>query len=239
MKTETLDAELRAAGQYGITVAQIAHQLGRSNRQVERLLRAQSAVERIAPGRYRLREGVQPTRAILTETGEKIWRVLAKTGLDAYLTGLDVVADAAQHQLLAFPHIVVVETGGAEDLAASLDAEGLIPVLGGTLPAIADPDRVVVVREARGRSAPVYQIRHHVAPPEVAWIDLYREVRNGVIALEPKELGRMLGNLLRMPGFEPRFKTIARRHFARELLPIGRANTDRGRARAITAGLAE
>ena len=242
MSATPLDEQLRATGPFGATVPQLVARLERSPRQVERLLRARlqaHEVERIAPGRYRLRATGQPPQPILTETGEQVWRLLANAGVDGYLSGLDVVAEASHHHLLTFPHLVVVEPGGAEELAASIDRVGLIPTVGETLPAVADPDRVVVIREARGRRAPVYQIRYHLAPPEVAWIDLYREVRNGTIPIEPQELGRMLGNLLRAPGFQARFETIARRHFARELLPIGAPQTTRGLARPIAAGLAE
>jgi hypothetical protein len=239
---KSLEKVLQDAGASGFTAEDIAAEFGRSRRQAERWLRPlrdSRALEQTAHGRYRIRAAGEPMRPILTNTGEQVWRLLVNAGVDAYLSGFDLIANRSHHHLMAFPHLVVAERGGAEDLAADIDAAGLVPVVGYDLPAVADVDRIVIVREARGRTVPIYQIRQHLAPPEVAWIDLYREVRRGVVALEPDELGRILVNLLREPGFKERFELIARRHYAAELLPLGHPSTNKGLSGQIARALAE
>lgn len=216
-----IQTELEAAGPAGISVRELAERVGLPERttryQLHRL--GSDLVDRYRHGWVRL--GGQrrtPPVAITSDAGLRIWRLIRENRWSAYITGLDVLGGMTHHYVLSFPHVVVVEPEFGDELEDALSRNRFVVVRAGTaLPRVSDVDRLVIVRRARSWVAPVYQVRDHIAPPELAWIDLYREARSGTFPISGQELGRLLSEFTADPDSRRRFETVVRRHFGGEL----------------------
>jgi hypothetical protein len=229
---------LRKAGSLGLPAHGLSPHLGipdRTLRYAVAGLVARGLVERPKRGVYRIADRRSQRKAPLaTESGRRIWRVLADEDAAAYISGLDVIGGRAHQFIMGFPHMVVAQTGRAGDVDFALSRAGFAVRPMREVPLLGDADSVVLLSEGRGWIQPIYQVREHVAPPELAWLDLYRAARDGNYPIRGGELGRILADLLTDPGFEQRFRVLARRHLAHELLPI----IDDGRVAGFAADVA-
>lgn len=157
----------------------------------------------------------RPPIPLPSHEASQLWFTLQQQSLPSYLSGLDVLAPYAHHFLFEFPHLVVTLTGTGQDVAHRFAANGFTVLQDQQPPAAAPLERVVVLRELSRWTR--YPVRAHVAPPELAWLDLYREVRRKTIHLPATELGRLLNQILRRPGAESRLRGLAREHFKDEI----------------------
>lgn len=193
-------------------------------------------VERFHRGYVRVvSEEFRPPISLPNHEASQLWFTLQQQSLPAYLTGLDVLAPYAHHFLFEFPHLVVALTGTGQDVAHRFAASGFTVLQDQQPPAAAPLERVVVLRELSRWTR--YPIRAHVAPPELAWLDLYREVRRKTIRLPAAELGRLLNQILRQPDAENRLRRLAREHFKDEIDAILDRNPRSAFANSIVRGL--
>ena len=213
---------LAQCGPAGTRVDLLPEVLGVSRRTAWRAvgeLVAEGDAERHAPGRIRSGEffGVPPG-VLPNVLARDLWMVLDRKQLPAYLSGMDLLAGYAHHFLPDFAHLVVAQTGTGSDIASDLAREGFLVMRAGMLSIDADLTRVVILRELTVWDR--YPIIRRLAPPELAWIDLYREVRRKMFQFQPAELGRILSALVADPGSEARLRTMARYHYTEEIESI-------------------
>jgi hypothetical protein len=219
---ERVYAVVAGAGHAGVAIRDLPELTGISERTAWRIvaeLQEAGEVERLVPGRVRVpSEAARPPIPLPTPEAEELWFMLEQESLPAYLSGLDVLAPYAHHFLFEFPHLVVALKGTGQDVAHRFAASGFTVLQDQQPPAAAPLPRIVNLRELSRWTR--YSIHAHVAPPELAWLDLYREVRRGAIHLPPAELGRLLNQVLRRRGAEKRLRALAREHFKGEVESI-------------------
>ena len=141
-------------------------------------------------GQYMLRDRAEPG---LPERGREIVDVLRREGIDAHVTGLDVLAGYAHQFVFDYPHVVYAEPYALDAAEAVLADNGFTVVSaapGGDVQA-PDPSRLVLLRK-QADAARRFGVIDHVAPREKAWVDLLRESTKGRMNFDFGELGRML-----------------------------------------------
>jgi len=191
---------------------ELAEELVLPGRTVERIIRAlidNGELTRPEPGMVRVPQAVgQPPQPLPTPEAAALWKILNDEDLPAYLTGLDIVGGFAHHHLIDFPHLVIAELHTGEDLSFTLAGHGFIVMRPGATVEAERKQQLVIVDELRRWRR--YQVADHLAPPELAWVDLYRYVKKGVIKIDPWELGAILGNLLDAGFAARRIRTFGR-----------------------------
>ena len=220
---------LEKAGPAGVAATELARLTGVPGRTVRHALtklERLDRIDRLHMGRVRLRAFAdEPHVPLATAGGARLWTLLRKADLPAYITGLDVLAPYAQHLVHRFPHIVIADRGAGSEVSYALAEAGFVVVPPGAAATTPDLDTTVIVRERATRLR--YGARDNVAPAELAWLDLYREVRAGY-PLAPTELGRILQAALGQGATRNRLEWVARDHFGAELQELleGRSGSD-------------
>jgi hypothetical protein len=141
-------------------------------------------------GQYALRDRADPR---LPERGREIVDVLRREGVDAHLTGLDVLAGYVHQFMFDYPHVVYAEPYALDAAEAVLADNGFAVVSaapGGDVQ-VPDPSRLVLLRK-QADAARRFGVVEHVAPREKAWVDLLREATKGRMDFDFGELGRLL-----------------------------------------------
>jgi hypothetical protein len=198
---------------------------------------AEGVADRYAPGRIRARAfRGSPPATLPNEQAEQLWRTLDQRHLPAYLSGMDVLAGLGHHFVFDYAHILVTQPGTGTDVAAEIARAGFMAMQAGRLSFDAELTRVVVVRELSWER---YPIVCRLAPPELAWVDLYREVRRKSFAFPPAELGRILQSVLADPAARQRLATFVRNHFTGEIESIIAGAPEPGFATQVAAGYSE
>jgi hypothetical protein len=207
-----------SSGPGGVAVRDLARLLGISDRTAWRIvaeLEDDGEIDRFVRGRVRVAsDSARSPLWLPSGEAEELWVLLEQEALPAYLSGLDVLAPYAHHFLFEFPHLVVALKGTGQDVAHRFAASGFT-VLQDQPSAVGPLARLVILRELSRWTR--YPVHAHVAAPELAWLDLYREVRRGAIQLQATELGRLLNQVLRRGGAEKRLRALAREHFKEEI----------------------
>ena len=228
---------LQKRGALGATPAELTAATGIPPRTVTHALRALSDLKRIDRLGYRhvraKNFGDQPPRHLTTDGGRRIWETLQDADLPAYLTGLDVLAPYAQHFINRFPHIVIVDRETGPMVGYALIEAGFTVLPPGTTALTPDADTTVIVRDLASWRR--YGVRTHLAPAELAWVDLYREVRVGY-PFAPTELGRLLRAILNQGGNRHRLETISRDHFAADIRAILNNGGGAGLTKRVATG---
>lgn len=224
----------------GLRRKDIQERLGLPMRTVDRALKKlleAELVERTAHGVYLAAGDDDTLPAVVGDTAQRIWRTLRNQRADGYLSGRDVLA--AELDLLDgdHPHVVVCQPDAAEQVAAALVREQRLFAVVGREDRVMVPvwDQVVYVRELSTWRR--YGVRNHLASVELAWIDLYREVRRDRSAITPTALGRMLAELLTAGASERRLRQIAHDFYRAELLSIFDDTAHDGVAAQVAAAL--
>jgi HTH domain len=237
---QRLCVHLGECGPGGAKIDDLPEVLGVSRRTVWRAvddLIATGAADRHAPGRIRARAfRGSPPAMLPNEQAEQLWRILDRRKLPAYLSGMDVLAGQAHHFVFDYAHVVVTQPGTGTDVAGEIARAGFMAMQAGRLSFDAELTRVVVVRELSWER---YPIVCRLAPPELAWVDLYREVRRKSFAFPPAELGRILQSILVDPAARQRLATFARDHFTGEIESIIAGDPEPGFASQVAAGYSE
>lgn len=220
---------VQSRGERGVTVREIMERLQLPRRTAYRVvseLESEGKVNRPAHGVIRVPTA---TPKLPTPEADRLWRLLREQDRPAYLTGLDVVGGFAHHFLMDFPHVVVAAPGTGDDLAFDATAEGFVVVSRAADVAIGERTNLLIVRERRRWQR--YAIVDHVAPPELAWVDLYRDAAKGLVPVDPWEVGAILRNLLDAGFSKKRLRTFAR-DASPEILAVldGQPQTPFGRA---------
>ncbi len=236
-----LGAYLEASGPAGAKIEDLPAALGVSRRTAWRAvgdLVAADLADRHAPGHVRAKafRGLPPGW-LPNKLAERLWRTLEGRKLPAYLTGMDVLAGQGHHFLFDFAHIVVAQTGTGTDVAGEIARAGFMALQAGQLSFDAELTKVVVVRELSIWER--YPIVRQLAPPELAWIDLYREVRMKSFAFPPAELGQILNQITSTPEGRRRLATFARAHFTGEIESILAGQPQPGFPTDVAAGYAQ
>lgn len=137
----------------------------------------------------------------LSDRGREIVGILSKNGIDAHLTGFDVLARHAHQFVFDYPQLVYAEPYAVDAAEAALADGGFIVVPAGRGSKIEVPDlsRLVLLRK-QSDAARRFGVIGHVAPREKAWIDLLREASKGSLNFDFGELGRLLRALLESNG---------------------------------------
>jgi hypothetical protein len=237
---ERIYEQVVAAGPSGLNIRELPALLRLSQRTIWRLiaqLETEGRIDRFAPGYARVRreDADQKLHRLPSGEADELLRLIRTNGLPAYLSGLDVLAPYAHHFLFEFPHLVVALKGTGRDVAHTFAAVGFIVLQDQQQPAAAPLSQVVVLRELSRWTR--YPTRNHLATPELAWLDLYREVRRRTLELPPRELGRILEQLLRRAGTDKRLRALAREHFKGEIDSILDDQPRGTFAAAVTHGL--
>jgi hypothetical protein len=133
-----------------------------------------------------------------------IWRCLRATGVEGYLSGLDALGTWAVRGDCG-PHLVVTTPDDRDRTADALTACGLVVALGREEVAAADAARLV--RLAIRRALPERTARA-LAPPEVAWVDLFRATRRGIADVPAHRVRELLGELCADPALERRLRAV-------------------------------
>ncbi len=208
------------------TVRDAADQLVRSGRVVR---------ER---GLYTLSEA-----PLADEEARRLLRLILESGLDAHLTGLDLLSQWWQQFSHRTPHLVYADPSSIDTLTQTLTAGGFVVVpldrSHGRVSTEAPATTGLVL--ARGQSVDFsdrFGVAGGRASIEKAWIDAARETRRGVLPLTLFDLGQILGAALASNAIDlPRLRTLA----GRAKLPFVREALDRHprsmEARQLLAGL--
>jgi DNA-binding MarR family transcriptional regulator len=236
-------AVIAEGGGVGVPVTDITVSTGLPRKSVQRVLASlveQGVIERAARGVYRTADGRRQRKVSLaTDSGNRIWRALFDNDLPAYVSGLDVVGGYTHQFVMGFPHLVVVDPGRAADVDFALSRGRFAVRPMRDVPLLADADRTVLLTEARTRHHPTSQVRSHLAPAELAWLDLYRAARAGNYPITGGELGRMLAVLVRDARFERRLRTLDRRYLAGEVASVLDGAAASGFASTVADGFLE
>jgi hypothetical protein len=237
---ERVYEQVVAAGPSGLDIRNLHESLGLSQRTIWRLiaqLETEGRIDRFAPSHVRIRreDEDQKLQRLPSREADELLRLLRAEALPAYLSGLDVLAPYAHHFLFEFPHLVVTLKGTGRDVAHGFAAVGFTVLQDQQQPAAAPLSQIVVLRELSRWTR--YPTHNHLATPELAWLDLYREVRRGTFELPARELGRILEQLLRRSGAEKRLRALAREHFKGEIESILNNQPQGPFATAVAHGL--
>jgi DNA-binding Lrp family transcriptional regulator len=229
---------LEKAGPAGTTARRLADQTGippRTVRHALSTLERLRRIERVGSRNVRLRGFAdQPPIPLPTPGGLRLWKALRDGDQPAYITGLDVLAPYAQHFVQTFPHIVIADRGTGPEVSYALAEAGFTVQQPGAAALAPNADALVIVRELATRQR--YGAADHVAPAELAWLDLFREARAGY-PIAPTELGRVLQTVLSQGAARSRLTTIARDHFATELRAVLEDRSDTAFGARVAAGL--
>lgn len=231
MDDRTLQTTLERAGAAGVRRAELQRLTGLPQRtltrELDRLVQ-HGTIERAGHGVFRRPNAAAAAPALPTPGAEQVWQALQTGSLPAYLSGLDVLSAYVEHFVFQAPHLVITDRGAADTVATVLQqAEFVVLDPAGSGVRTPQDDRLVLLRELTTWRR--YGVRGHLAPPELAWVDLYREVRRGRLAIGPLELGRILANLFQAGGDRRKLLTYARGHFGveiRQLLSVGQPTTE-------------
>jgi hypothetical protein len=166
------------------------------SRHVDHLIEA-GVLKRLGYGHY----GLADAREGLAEPAEELVDVLEQAGVEAHLTGLDVIGSYGHQFVRSYPHLIYVDPPALDELAFQLGAADLLPARAGSgaaqalLPNV-DVARVVLLRGQPAGRSDRFGVRGLVAPVEKAWLDLVREARGGAYPIALNELGAILASLL-------------------------------------------
>lgn len=163
-------------------------------------------VERVARGTYQLavrQLGLDPHARELVD-------ILAHAGLEAHLTGLDLLLPYVHQFVRHYPHLVNSEPASLDAAEFELSAKDFVvaQLNGASTPTLPDPSRLVLLRSQPNSDQ--YGVHGYVAPREKAWVDLLRETARGNVAMQFTELGRILDNLLDAGADERKLRRYAR-----------------------------
>lgn len=153
-----------------------------------------------------------PEALALPEAGREIADVLNREGVDAHLTGFDVLARHAHQFVFSYPHLVYAEPYALDAAESVLADHGFTVTSAGRGGAVQVPDlsRLVLLRK-QADAARRFGVIGHVAPPEKAWVDLLRETSKGRLSFDFGELGRLLRSLLDADADPERLRRYAAR----------------------------
>lgn len=161
------------------------------NRRLRELV-AEGEVVQLEDGGYRLANFEDG----LTREAAGILRVLQESGMEAHLTGLDLLRPHTHQFTYQFPHLVYAAPGAMDSVGFDLASAGYVsqPV---TFPLATPPElnRLVLMGRQSAAEAARLGVRGHIAPREKAWLDLLREALRGHYPIPLLEVGRILANL--------------------------------------------
>jgi hypothetical protein len=133
----------------------------------------------------------------LPDEGREIVSILRAQGLEAHLTGFDLLANRAQQFILEYPHLVYAEPYSLDATEAALVQNGFVVTSPKSASAVRTPDRLrLVILRKQSEAERRYGVTSNIAPLEKAWVDLFREVHNGDLYFDMGEVKQLLTALL-------------------------------------------
>lgn len=161
----------------------------------------------------------------LPDEGREIVSILRTHGLDAHLTGFDLLANRAQQFILEYPHLVYAEPYSLDAVEAALVQSGFVVATPKSAASVRTPDqlRLVILRK-QSEAERRYGVTANIAPLEKAWVDLFREVRGGNLYFDLGEVKQLLIALLASGADYERLLSYAQRLRIKQ--PVERLRND-------------
>lgn len=154
---------------------------------------------RVGKGKYTLNLNKSDDKPIMSSAARKILDILAETGFDYYVSGIDVLAKYLHHIPENYPIMLFVNKFSIDEVIDMLAIHKITAVVAKTilnnellikLNVIND---IVVVYATESF---VYA-KNHIAEMEKAFIDLYFEISRNKFPFAIQELARVYDNMLR------------------------------------------
>lgn len=129
----------------------------------------------------------------ISEEGREIVSALRDEGLDAHLTGFDLLANRAQQFIFEFPHLVYSEPYAYDATENALVQREFVVIPARSASSVKAPNqsRLVMLRE-QSEAERRYGVTANLAPLEKAWVDLFREVKSGDFRFDIGEVKQLL-----------------------------------------------